>query len=115
MGKELQEAKGAIGDMQQKLAEQSAVRARSLPAPGTQGCPCYSAPPRCHPPLLELAGGGCVVWRYSDMSLSPGTLSHQGAVSFYRSVMHMVEGAACHGWWEEFCSLIFRKLVKSSG
>lgn len=60
MGKELQEAKGAIGDTQQKLAEQSAVRARSLPAPGTQGCPCYSAPPRCHPPLLELAGGGRV-------------------------------------------------------
>lgn len=35
MGKELQEAKGAIGDTQRKLAEQSAVRAGSLPAPTT--------------------------------------------------------------------------------
>lgn len=115
MGKELQEAKGAIWDAQQKLAEQSVVRAGSLPAPGTQGYPCSSASPGCHALLLELAGGGCVVWRYSDMSPSPGTLSHQGAVYFSRGAMHMVEGAACHKWWEEFCSMIFRKLVKSPG
>lgn len=37
MEKELQEAKGAIGDTQHKLVEQSAVRAGFLPALSTQG------------------------------------------------------------------------------
>lgn len=39
MGKELQEAKGAIGDTQHKLAEQSAVRTGFRPAPGLRYCP----------------------------------------------------------------------------
>ncbi|NWW33991.1 CCD78 protein, partial [Panurus biarmicus] len=63
LGKELQEAKGTVGDSRRRLAEQSAVRTGFLPSP-------------CAPP--ELAGLGCLESRCSNTSLSPGNLSHQG-------------------------------------